>query len=95
MLVIDLKRLCSRLLFVGELAIFGWVYLFGLHGFSYLHHLKADCQAIEQQIACTSQEVNQLKETVIAWNVHPYFHEKIAREQLQMARKDERVYYLT
>jgi cell division protein FtsB len=95
MLVIDVKRICSRLLFVGELVLFSWMYLFGAHGFNQLVHLKSECYEMVEQIAQKKQEMLKLQEQIIAWNVHSFCKEKMAREQLQMARKDEVIYLVS
>ncbi len=95
MIVIDIKKLISRGLFVVELMIFVWVYLFGAHGFHHLVQLRAECEQARQDLQCKQQEVSELQEQIIAWNVHSFYKEKMAREQLQMARKGETIYYMS
>ena len=95
MIVIDIKRLISRGLFCGELIIFVWIYLFGVHGFHHLVHLRTECEQVKQSAQQKQLEVDSLKEQIIAWNVHSFYKEKMAREQLQMARKGELIYYLS
>ncbi len=95
MIVIDIKRLISRGLFGCELIIIVWVYLFGAHGFNHLVHLRNECDQMKQCKQEKQQEVDTLNEQIIAWNVHSFYKEKMAREQLQMARKGELIYYLS
>lgn len=93
-MVIDIKRTISRVLFLVELAIFSWVYLFGLHGFYHLLDLRSESDRIEQKLVCKKADIDMLKEQIIAWNVHSFYKEKMAREQLQMARNGELIYYI-
>ncbi len=94
MIVIDVKRICSRVFFMAELAIFGWMYLFGVHGFNQLIHLKSEIHQIANEIEQKERDVHMLENNIIAWNVHSFCKEKMAREQLQMARKDELIYLI-
>ncbi len=95
MIVIDVKRICSRIFFVAELAIFGWMYLFGVHGFNQLIHLKSEICQIVHEIEQKEHDMHMLEDNIIAWNVHSFCKEKMAREQLQMARKDELIYLVS
>lgn len=93
-MVIDIKRAISRGLFVIELCIFSWVYLFGLHGFYHLLELRSECDLMQQKLVCKKADIDMLKEQIIDWNVHSFYKEKMAREQLQMARNSELIYYI-
>lgn len=94
MVVIDVKRIISRLLFALELLIFGWVYLFGVHGFYHLLELRNEADQVGQKLVCKKTDIDMIKEQIIAWNVHSFYKEKMAREQLQMARSNELIYYM-
>ena len=94
MIVIDLRRMVARLIFVGQLVVFVWVYLFGVHGFSHLRSLKQTCHEIESAVISKEHEIAHLQQEIIDWNVHSFYKEKMAREQLQMARKGEVVYLI-
>ncbi len=93
-MVVDIKRTISRALFLVELAIFSWIYFFGLHGFYNLIELRSDSDRIEKKLVCKKADIAMLKEQIIAWNVHSFYKEKMAREQLQMARNGELIYYI-
>lgn len=95
MIVIDNKRLILRTLFATELVLFIWVYFSGTHGFRCLIDIRDDCNRLKNKISCKRQEVNTLKQQILSWNAHSFYKEKMAREQLQMARKDELIYYLS
>ena len=91
----DLKRLSVRLLFACELLVFVWVYFYGAHGFLELTALREECALIAAQKRQKAEDIKLLQEKIIAWNVHSFEKEKLAREQLQMARKDEIIYLVS
>lgn len=90
-----LKRLAARLLFAGELLVFVWVYFYGAHGFLELTALREESTQIAMQKERKAEDIKILQDKVIAWNVHSFEKEKLAREQLQMARKDEIIYLVS
>lgn len=91
----ELKRLAARLLFATELLVFVWVYFYGAHGFLELTALREECAQIVVQKERKAADIKLLQDKVIAWNVHSFEKEKLAREQLQMARKDEIIYLIS
>jgi cell division protein FtsB len=91
----NFKRLCGRLLFAGELLLCVWVYFYGAYGFVQLTALREECAQIAAQKQEKAACVKDLQERIIAWNVHSFEKEKLAREQLQMARKDEIIYLIS
>lgn len=90
-----LKRVCARMLFVAEILIFTYVYFFGAYGFGALLVVREECSGLAAQVQERTLLVKGIQDQIIAWNVHSYPKEKLAREQLQMARKDEVVYLLS
>lgn len=91
----QVKRICIRMLFGAEILIFIGIYIFGAYGIKTLSHLKQETAFVEQEVANVQQEVDALQREIIAWNTHPFYKEKIAREQLQMAREGDTIFYLT
>ena len=91
----ELKRLTARVLFAGELLVFVWVYFYGAHGFFELSALREECTQIAAQKERKAADIKLLQDKIIAWNVHSFEKEKLAREQLQMARKDEIIYLVS
>lgn len=90
----DIKKFIFRLLFLLEILVFGFTYLFGSNGISKLIKLKKENQSlvdgnlkIKYEILCIE---NQIKE----WNSDSFNQEKIAREQLQLSSKDDEIYLL-
>ena len=88
------KHHLLRIFFVIEVVVFVGLYLFGAHGVRMIRDLQNDNEYIEQEVAALQQEVDVLDVEINAWNEHPFYREKIAREQLQMARQGDEVYYI-
>ena len=91
----NIKRRILRLFFVMEIMVFAGFYILGPHG------IRAQKQMIEQNEVLKSEtlaletELHVLENSIAQWNAHPFLKEKIAREQLQMARKGDRIYYIS
>ena len=88
------KRLWIRLIFVGELICFFGFYFFGAQGLVALHIRKKEFYA-----ACSEKETLQglikgLESSLSEWTTEKFFKEKMAREQLHMARPGELVYVI-
>jgi cell division protein FtsB len=94
MIVIDIRYLVSRLAFSLEILVFFFLYLGGTAGFAQLKQLKEDCAQLREAIGCKQQEVEQVEQRIIAWNVHPFYKEKMAREQLQMSHDGDLIYFV-
>jgi cell division protein FtsB len=90
----DLKRRLLRIFFAVELCFFAGVYVYGPHGTSVCYAMRQHNATIQQDIDALKAEVGQLEGDIAAYSAHPFYKEKIAREQLQMARKGETIYYL-
>ncbi len=86
------KRMVLRILFVFEIFIFTGVYCFGSQGMRVVFALCRENDQIEHHIADVQQTVALLENDVHVWQENPFFKEKLAREQLQMARDGELVY---
>lgn len=93
--IVDLKHIFVRVLFALYLILCVWVYWYGAHGLSSLLTLRRECEQLKKEIADTQRQLDVTQEEIIAWNAHSFYKEKMAREQLKMARKDEIVYCLS
>lgn len=89
-----IKKIILRTLLGIEFFIFGWMYVYGPHGIRELRHMRHENTVLEQEVAVLHGDVQALENKIVAWNVHPFYKEQVAREQLQMARKDEIIYYI-
>ena len=88
------KQHVARIFLAGELIVFVGFYLFGTNGVYALLNLKSDICALQNQAAELKTDVAHLSSTLALQKKHPFFQEKIAREQLQMARSDEEIYLI-
>lgn len=89
-----IKRTILRCLFGLQIIIFSGVYFFGSQGLNHLWQLRQENNEITQQLQAIQTEVDALQQEVVDWTQHPFYQEKVAREQLQMARPDETIYYV-
>lgn len=78
-----------------EIVMFAGFYMRGPHGLQALEGMRGECTAIHHDVEALRQEVATLQHEIDQWEQHPFHKEKIAREQLQMARTDDEVFYLT
>ncbi len=84
-----------QLLLIAEGCIFVYVYLYGNNGMYALQQLHNENEQLEQNIDQLSQQVTQLEHEITVWEINDFYKEKVAREQLQMSRKDDEIYYIT
>ena len=90
-----IKRLILRAFFSIEIVLFSWVYLYGASGLDHLLILQKENNLLLHETQTLQQNIARLELDIKQWNAHPFYKEKIAREQLQMIRKNERIYYIT
>ncbi len=88
------KRWVIKLIFAGELLFFSATFFFGSHGVQALHELNKEIGLLQREIVTLEDEVVALEVDITQWRDNDFYKEKMAREQLQMARSDERVYYI-
>ena len=82
--------------FVGaEVSIFITMYLFGSHGIQKMRSLKKELVQVQAQKAVIQSEIDELSVTIHQWKTNDFHAEKLAREQLQMARPAEQLYVIT
>ena len=88
------KQHVGRFFLCGEIIIFTGFYLFGTNGIISLRHMKKEIALLDQQILDLKGDVTHLQSTIALQKKHPFFQEKIAREQLQMARAEDEIYLI-
>lgn len=88
------KPQMARIFFGLESLIFFGFYFVGSNGWLSLCNLKGDIVHLNEEMVILKQEICQLKTDFELQQNHPFFQEKIAREQLQMARANEEIYLL-
>ncbi len=88
------KAYLLRLFLLGEIVIFGVVYFWGVDGVNRYNKICEENRKIEQDIIVLKKEVQDLEAQLSAWQTDPFYKEKVAREQLQMARAGEELFYI-
>jgi cell division protein FtsB len=88
------KQKLLRIFFALEILIFTGLYMFGSQGLQATHALARECSAIEQTIARVRLDIKGLKTEIVACESDALHKERIAREQLQMARVGDTVYFI-
>lgn len=86
------KRLLLRIFFIIELICFGIIYFFGAQGIVALQKRKQEIEAIKMERERLQGLVKQVESSLYEWAHKDFLKEKIAREELHMARPGEFVY---
>ena len=89
-----LRTILIGALLIGEIIVFGAVYLFGKSGIKQLRQAQQDNQQLAQEVAALKAEVASLQRQQQEFESDPFYKEKIARERLQMSRPNEQIYLL-
>jgi cell division protein FtsB len=88
------KRTFLRVFFGVEVIIFSFMYLFGAQGMRVLYQLRRESVALGQEVENLSGQVSTLEKKLVAWESDSFYKEKIARERLHMANKNDVIFYL-
>lgn len=83
-----------KVLLLLEMAVFGHIYFFGNNGIKVLQEQKNGVIELKHAITQLDDEVAQLEKEIYAWQTDDFYKEKVAREQLQMARKGDELFYI-
>lgn len=92
--MIGLKRIFMRVLLLLEMAAFGHVYFFGSNGIKVLQNQRNVVVDLKKNIELLDGDVVLLEKEIYVWQTDDFYKEKIAREQLQMARKGDELFYI-
>lgn len=93
-----MKKVYAYLLYAvlgAELTVFSWFFIRGNQGLQSLSDIYVEESAIQEGLTQLTQEVASIKQEIDNWSKHSFHKEKIAREQLQMARPDDEIFYLS
>lgn len=88
------KCIVSRMFLGIEIMVFVSVYFFGSNGIAKLSQVEQENAQLKTDINQLQQEVKELELQVAQWNSDSYYKEKVAREQLQMARADDQIIFI-
>lgn len=89
------KTIVLKLFLFLELFIFAVIYIFGTHGVHAIIRLNNENQMLAHDIEALEEDIERLTLELKNWEENPFLKEKIAREHLQMARKNETIYFLS
>jgi len=89
-----LKKIFFRFALCMEMAAFGYMYLYGKNGLQLLQQQKKELELLQMQIVQLQKETDLLEADIYVWQTNDFYKEKIAREQLQMARKGDKLFYI-
>jgi len=92
---IILKQRALRFFFAAEIIVFTAFYIFGENGIQQMIQLQNQKQEVEVRIKEVTCEVAELDKQIVDWHASSFYKEKVAREQLQMAREGDEVYYIS
>ena len=92
--MIRVKKAVMRLFLVAEMMAFGYVYVYGKNGLQLLRKQKHVVSELKENIVQLDGEVASLEKEMYVWQSDDFYKEKIAREQLQMARKGDELFYI-
>ena len=88
------KRTMLRVFFAIEVCVFVGVYLFGPGGLQTMVRLENENKELDGQINELRTEVQSWEHKIALWQSDDFYKEKIAREQLQMARSGDQIFYM-
>ena len=88
-----MKRYIIRIFFCAEIGCFFWMYVFGPQGVQVFKQLAEENTVVEEKIQALRADIAQLDRSITACKSDSFYKERIAREQLQMARKEDVLYY--
>jgi len=90
----NIKKIAIRFLLCIEMFVFGYLYVCGKNGLHKLQEQKNEIVALQVRMTQLQQDIDILTADIHVWQTDDFYKEKIAREQLQMARKGDKLFYI-
>jgi cell division protein FtsB len=88
------KQTILRVFFALEMCVFLGLYLFGPSGFQSIIVLERENAELKFEIERLDEQTDQCRQKIAACQADSFYKEKIAREQLQMAREGDEVFLI-
>lgn len=88
-----IKPTMLKITLMIEMCVFGCMYIFGKNGLQLLDVQKKELHALRTILEELQKEVVGIESEMSAWQAYDFYKEKVAREQLQMARKGDKLFY--
>ena len=93
--MIKIKKILIGVL-VMEIVCYGYWYVAGAQGLLFVQAQIEACEKSKNKRDMLNKEVMILNERIEAYSKYQdFYYEKVAREQLQMARSSDLIYYLS
>lgn len=92
--MVRIKKMFMKVLLAAEMVAFAHIYFFGSNGIKALQDQKNVVEDLKKDILVLDEEIEQLEKEMYAWQHDDFYKEKVAREQLQMARKGDELFYI-
>lgn len=92
--MVRMKKMLMKIVLVCEMAAFGHIYFFGSNGIKALQDKKKVVEDLKKDILVLDEDIAYLEKEIYVWQTDDFYKEKIAREQLQMARKGDELFYI-
>jgi len=89
-----IKKIVVRCILCVQMGVLVYLYFFEKNGLQMLSVQKKERVALEMQLKQLQKEIDALEEEIYVWQTDDFYKEKIAREQLQMARKGDKLFYI-
>jgi cell division protein FtsB len=87
-----LKKTLLRIFFAFETVVFSFVYLFGAQGITAMRQLEREHAKLQLTMVQLESEVTVRTARLASLKNDSFYLEKIARENLHMARKNELIF---
>lgn len=88
------KRITYVCILLTQIAFFCYISIYGKKGWLALSKLKQEIHITTNKKEIKEKEISELQEVITAWSTDSFYKEKIAREQLQMARPGDQIFYI-
>lgn len=89
-----IKKRVFRLLWMLQIICWAGYYLYGENGYHAMSTIKKENEQVLHDIEHLQQDITVIEQEVVAWQTDLFYVEKVAREQLQMAKDGEELYFI-
>lgn len=89
------KKIGLRIFFIVEIMVFVALYLGGPEGMRWIAKKREENKQLALKAENLSFNIKKLEAEIQKWEHNHFYQEKVAREQLQMARPTDEVYRTT
>ena len=92
--MLSIKQKLLRGFFLLEVILFTMFCFFGPSGVSVISEVEKENELLSKEVLRLEQEVVELENKVDSWRNDPFKVEKLSRENLQMSKNGEEVYFV-